>query len=106
MKQTRDLGALLLAATLLLLCVGYLTQCSRATHRPEVLAAATATLTPAAAAESEEERERERKGRPQSIREHAAEEEREERAKVQGISRALQTAGANPEFRRTYGFPP
>jgi hypothetical protein len=37
-------------------------------------------------------------------REFAAEEEREEREKIKAISRGLQTAAADPEFRRTHGF--
>ncbi len=109
MKRKYDLGALLFAAMLLVLCVSYLTQCSSTQHRTETIAAATATAGAVNEAREEEiEREREERAerRPRNVREQAAEEEKEERAKVQGISRALQTAGADPEFRKTYGFPP
>ncbi len=103
MKQKHELGALVLAA-MLLLCVSYLTQCRSTSRRSEPVAAATATSATRAASQ-EEERERNAERR-KSVREFAAEEEKEERQKIEGISRALRTAGANPEFRRTYGFPP
>jgi hypothetical protein len=53
MKQKRDVGAMLVAATLLLLCVSYLTQCSPACQRPETTVAATPVASPPA--ESREE---------------------------------------------------
>jgi hypothetical protein len=97
-----DLGAMLLAALLLLLCVSYTAQCSSAAHRSDTVAAATpAPSTPAKSREEKAERER----KPKSVREFAAEEDKEEGQKVQGISRALQTVGANPELRRTLGLP-
>ncbi len=102
MKQKHDVGAMLLAAMLLLVCVTYLTQCRSTSESRQTVAAATATA--GTHTESREE-ERERGGKRKSVREFAAEEEREEREKVKDISRALQTAGSNPEFRRTYGFP-
>ena len=68
--------------------------------------AATPVVSPPAESREEElERERKAEGKPKSIHEFADEEDKEERAKIQGISRALQTAAADPEFRRTYGFP-
>lgn len=103
MRQKHDLGAMVLAAMLLLLCVTYLTQCRSTSHQPDTVAAATATA--GTHAESREEELERREGKRKSVKEFAAEEEKEEREKVKGISRALQTAGANPEFRRTYGFP-
>lgn len=100
--KKHDLGAFLLAALLLLLCVSYTTQCSSAAHRSATVAAATpAPKTPAKSREEKAERER----RPKSIHEIAAEEDKEEQEKRQGISRALKTIGANPELRRTYGLP-
>lgn len=104
MKQKHDIGAMVLAAMLLLVCVTYLTQCRSTSESRQTVAAATATAGTHAESR-EEELERERGGKRKSVREFAAEEEREEREKVKDISRALQTAGANPEFRRTYGFP-
>jgi hypothetical protein len=95
--KKHDLGAFLLAALLLLLCVSYATQCSSAAHRGDTVAAATPAKSP------EEKAERER--RPKSIHEIAAEEDREEQEKREGVSRALKTIGANPELRRTYGLP-
>ncbi len=104
MERKYDFGAMLTAATLLLLCVTYLAQCSSGSHRPQTVVAATAAVTPPAEARDEDaEQEHERK--PKSIREFAAQEEKEEREKIKAISRALQTAGADPEFRKTYGFP-
>jgi len=106
MEQNHDVGAMLVAATLLLLCVSYLTQCSPAARRPETIVAATPVTSPPAQSREEElERERKAKRKPKSIHEFAAEEEREEREKIKGISRVLQTIGADPELRRTYGFP-
>ena len=108
MKRTYDLSAMLAAATLLLLCVSYLTQCSPASHRSDTIVAATPAATPPAEARQEEERERQGKsdGKAKSIREIADEEQKEERAKIKGIANALQTAATDPEFRKTYGFPP
>jgi hypothetical protein len=102
MKQKNELGAMLMAAALLLLCVSYMTQCSAATRRPDTVAAATPSASTPVSREEEVEREAEHK--PKSIHEFAAEEENEERAKIKGISRALQTIAADPELRRTYGF--
>ncbi len=102
MKQKYDVGAMLAAATLLLLCVSYLTQCSSTVHRPDTVVAATPAATPPAQAR-DEDMERERK--PKSVHEFAAQEEKEEREKVQAIGHALQTAGADPAFRKTYGLP-
>jgi hypothetical protein len=105
MKRNRDVGAVLVAGTLLLLCVSYLTQC-RSGPQSQKTVPATPLANPAAESRQEgfaHKREAERK--PKSVREFAAEEEKEERAKIRGISRALRTAAADPEFRRTYGFP-
>ena len=104
MKQKQELGAMVLAAMLLLFCMTYLMQCRSTSHGPETVAAATATADTHAESR-EEEIERKGEGKRKSVREFAAEEEKEEREKVKALSRALQTAGANPEFRRTYGFP-
>lgn len=105
MKQKNELGAMLMAAVLLLLCVSYMTQCSSVTRRPETVAAATPSASQPVSREEEDERERKAEHKPKSIHEFAAEEENEERAKIKGISRALQTIAADPELRRTYGFP-
>lgn len=99
MKQKNEFGAMLMAGMLLLLCVSYMAQCSSATHRPETVAAATPAPSKPAV---REERQAEHK---KSIHEFAAEEENEEREKIRGVSRALQTIAADPELRRTYGFP-
>jgi hypothetical protein len=105
MKRNHDVGALLLAGTLLLLCMTHLTQCRSGPQSQKTLPA-TPLASPAAESRREEfEHEREGERKPKSIREFAAEEEKEERAKIHGISRALKTAAADPEFRRTYGFP-
>lgn len=94
------------AAMLLLLCVSYLMQCSSPDRHPETIGAATPpAATRVESREQQLEREREAERKRKSVREFAAEEEKEERDKIKAISRALQTAGANPEFRRTYGFP-
>lgn len=106
MKQKHDIGVMLVAATLLLLCVSYLTQCSPARHQPETTVAATPEVSPPAESREEEiERERKAKGKRMSVREFADEEDREEQQKIKGISRALQTVAADPELRRTLGFP-
>ena len=104
MKHKRhDIGAMLLAAVLLLLCVSYMTQCSSPAHRSDTVAATTPAPNTPAQREEKVEHGRERK--PKSIREFAAEEDKEERERVRGISRVLQTIGADPELQRTYGFP-
>jgi hypothetical protein len=101
--EKHDLGAMLLAALLLLLCVSYMTQCSSAAHRRDTVAAATPAPNTPQPREEKAEREGERK--PKSIRELAAEEDREEHENVHKISNVLKTIGADPELRRTYGFP-
>jgi len=104
MKHNHDVGAMLVAAMLLLLCVSYLTQCRPAAHRPETIVAATPVASPPAQSR-EQELERKREGKPKSVREFAADEEKEEQEKREAISGALKTIGANPELRRTYGLP-
>ncbi len=107
MNTRHDLGAMLAAATLLLLCVSYLTQCSATSHRSDTIVVATPAAIPPAEARDEEELEREGKGehKPTSIRDIADEEQKEERAKIKAIAIALQTASTDPEFRRAYGLP-
>jgi hypothetical protein len=101
--KKHDLGTMLLAAVLLLFCVSYMTQCSSTAHHGDTVAATTSA--PNTPAQREEKAERQGERRPKSIREFAAQEDREERERVQNISHALQTIGADPELRRTYGFP-
>lgn len=100
MNERRDLGIALIAATLLLFSMTQLTQCSPVARRATVDSAASATASPALG-----EAQRERGTTRKSIAEAAAEEEEEEREKIRGIAHALQTIGANPELRRTYGLP-
>jgi hypothetical protein len=104
MKEGRDLAVTLVAATLLLVAVSYLTQCSAAPQRPvpPIGAGAERSGTPPAEVESE----REERRRPKSARELDEESTNEERAKIQRVGRALQTIGANPELRKTLGIPP
>ncbi len=99
MPEQRDLGITLVGATLLLLGVSYLTQCTSAAPRPRPITAAS----PPAAASSPA---REAEGRRRSIQEIAEEEDKEESERVKSIGHALQTIAADPEKRRTYGFPP
>ena len=90
----RDLGVTLIAATLLLLGAGYLSQCSPHQTPPQPVS----VQAPAP--------ERERDAPRKSIQEEAEDEDREESQRVKNVAHALQTIGANPEARRTYGFPP
>src|SRR5438552_280463 len=93
-RDTTDLGAVLIAATLLLVSAGYLAQCG-STQRPAPPQEVTAA-TPSAATEHKRK----------SIEESANEEDREESQRIKDVAHALQTIGANPEMRKTYGFPP
>lgn len=107
MKRNNDLSVMLLAATLLLFCVTYMTECDSDGHRRETMAAATPSAsTHVKSSEEETERLRKAEHKPKSIREFAVEEGKEESEKRKNVSRALQTIGANPTLRRTYGFPP
>jgi hypothetical protein len=101
MKQQRDLGSLVLAVASLLLCVSYMTQCRSGTDRNGPVAAVTPSHAPTGQPRAHVGHDRE----PKSVQEYAAEEDKEEREKRQSISRALQTIGADPEMRRTYGLP-
>jgi hypothetical protein len=103
MRETRDLGVTLMGATLLLFAVGYLAQCTPTMQRNVPPAAAE----PAGAAASGAEKEREKaavKGEPDG--KSRSREDNEESERVKSIGHALQTIGANPEMRKTYGFPP
>jgi len=95
--DTRDLGIILLGAALLLSSAGYLTQCS-STRRELSPQATPSSAATADAPRAEHERE------PQSIHEAADEKQEEERAKIKAVGHALQTIGADPELRKTYGF--
>lgn len=103
MKEGRDLAVTLIAATILLVGVSYLTQCSTASQRPgpAIGAGAERSGNPSAGVESE----REEHGQPKSARELDEEATNEERAKIQRVGHALQTIGANPELRKTLGIP-
>lgn len=100
MNERQHLGIALVAATLLLFSAGYLAQCTSAGRRSEPQMAAPVATSTASVREGD----RGRTG--QSMRELAEEEEKEERAKIQGVAHALRTIGANPELRRTYGIRP
>ena len=107
MKRNNDLSVMLLAATLLLFCVTYMTQFDSGARRETTAAATPASAsTHVKSSEEETERQREVEHKPKSIREFALEEGKEESEKRKNVSRALQTIGANPTLRRTYGFPP
>ena len=102
-RETRDLGITLLGATLLLFAVSYLAQCTPAQSRKVPEAAVAPAETEGASPETERgepaaQREQERRSRPG--------EDNEESERVRSIGHALQTIGANPELRKTYGFPP
>jgi len=83
---------------LLLLVASQLAQCSSAARRAEP----EAVSTPAARVEAPREPEGERK--PRDAKERAREEQDEESARIKSVAHALQTIGANPELRKTYGF--
>src|SRR5512144_1799631 len=88
-QDKRDLGVTLSAATLLLLTMSYLAQCTTTTR----------TLPSPAVEAAAPERETEHKRK--SIAEAAEEEDREESQRVKNVAHALQTIGADPEMRRT-----
>jgi hypothetical protein len=87
MNERRDLAVTLVGATLLMLSIVALTQCSASTHTPE-------PASPTSVATQSVER-----GRGA-----AKKEDDEESARVKSIGHALQTIGANPEARKTYGL--
>jgi len=101
MKEGKDLAVTLIASALLLVGVGYLTQCSAPTAPPSPADAARG-LAPSAGGEAERA---EAAGTPKSAREIDEDEGQEERAKIQRVGHALQTIGANPEMRKTLGIP-
>lgn len=104
MKEGKDLAVTLIASTLLLLGVSYLTQCSAAPQRPSTAINADAAGRKTS---SGDEAEREKAaGTPKSAREIDEDEGQEEREKIQRVGRALKTIGANPELRKTLGIPP
>jgi len=87
MKEGRDLAVALVGATLLMLSMVYLTQCSTRARLPEPAAQtniATQSATRGAGA--------------------AQKDDDEEAVRVRGIGHALQTIGADPALRKTYGF--
>jgi hypothetical protein len=100
-RDKRDLGVTLIAATLLLLTMTYFAQCTTTT-RSLPPTAVEADAPERASEYKREESEHKRK----SVAEAAEEEDREESQRVKNVAHALQTIGANPELRRTYGFPP
>lgn len=104
MKEGRDLAITIITSAVLLLGAGYLTQCSAPQHRLPDEHGAEAGGDRGGAAENEAEHE-EKAGKPKSARELDEEEGQEEREKIQRVGRALQTIGANPELRKTYGIP-
>jgi hypothetical protein len=98
MNERRDLGVTLVCAAMLMLSTVYLTQCSARTQAPEPASqtsAATRTVTGGASAQRQREAGRD-----------AAEkkEDEEESALNKNIGHAIQTIGADPELRKTYGF--
>ena len=104
MKEGRDLAVTLIAATMLLVGLSYLTQCSPSTQRPSPAIDAEAIRRGEGSSGTESERE-EAARKPKSARELEEEESNEEREKIRRVGRALQTIGANPELRKTYGIP-
>lgn len=103
MKEGRDLAITLVTAAILLVGVSYLTQCSASSRHPSP-GEESASGREGASSGSESEHE-EAAGKPKSARELDEDEGIEEREKIQRVGRALQTIGANPEMRKTYGFP-
>ena len=95
---------LLMAATLLLLTVAYLAQCSPARRAEPAVDVQATRPREARATEGAGEPEAEREGTAPSRRESLSEHDREERAKREIVVHALQTIAANPELRRTYGL--
>ena len=104
-KEARDLGLTLVAATLLLFSVAYLAQCS-STSRSIPSEPGRRAVGPSVAPPAGEARENEAAGKRKSIRDIAAEEDKEESERIKNIGHALQTIAANPEARKTFGFPP
>jgi hypothetical protein len=101
MKEGRDLGVTLIASTMLLLGASYMTQCSPS-QRPAPATEAAVGNEKASGAAAER---KEADGEPKSARELDEDEGQGDRAKIQRVGRALQTIGANPEMRKTYGLP-
>lgn len=104
MKEKMDLGVALLAAAAVLFGLNYLTQCSSASHRA-ALSPISSAASPRVGKTVEHEADEE-SDHHKSVAEQAAEEDNEERARVQNIGHALQTIGSNPEYRKTIGLPP
>jgi len=100
MNEARDLAIAVVVAVFLLVGLISLPQCSVAPTRTAHDADAEASVSSSAV----ENEHGEASGTRKSIHDVAEEEEREEGENIKNIAHALQTIGANPELRRTYGF--
>jgi hypothetical protein len=89
MTERRELAVTIIVTAVLLLGVGFLTQCN-APSRPPMEAGAMRAGATSSARETHE------------AQEHEGDEEHE---KIQRVGRALQTIGADPEMRKTLGIP-
>ena len=93
MNERRDLGVSLVGAALLMLSMVYLAQCSSRTPAPGP------SSQPGAAAPSARGT-----GANRQDERGAAEKDNDEAARVKGVAHVIQTIGADPELRKTYGF--
>ena len=93
MHERRDLGVTLVGATMLMFSMVYLAQCSSRPHAsgPADQTSPTVQGGRGASAEGQAERRAVDKG------------DDEESVRVKSIGHAIQTIGANPELRKTYG---
>jgi len=93
MNEQRDLGVTLVSATILMLSLVYLAQCSSHTPVPAPGGQASAAAQTVQGTRATQPDEHKAAGR----------DEDEESVRVKNIGHAIQTIGADPELRKTYG---
>lgn len=93
MNGQRDLGVTLVCVTILMMSMVYLAQCSSRTPASPPISQ-TSVASPSAGAASVE--------KPGGS-EAAERRDDEESVRIKSVAHALQTIGASPELRKTYG---
>lgn len=94
-RNYSELAASIAASILFLATVAYLTQCAPVNRVPRASVRSPAVAASTGSVVSSERRAAEPRSETG---------DNEEQAKIKGVVHVLQTIGANPELRRTYGL--